>query len=100
MTKYTIIENGLTEEEQIKFQSFYPGHIVTRDLLQIDSVSDGGNSGSMIRVIIVKGDWTPHGCARDCGKYYIKSNYSSYDKLEKFYGTSLITKVIKDVEDR
>ena len=100
MTKYTVIENGLTDEEREQFQKYYSDHTVTKDLLQIDSISDNGNSGQMIRVIIVKGTWTPSGCARDCGDHYIKANYSRYDKLIRFHETSLITRVIKDVEDK
>lgn len=27
--------------------------------------------------------WTPSGCVRDCGKYYIVAQYSRYDRVDK-----------------
>ena len=100
MTDYTIIRNGLTEDEQKFYQRFYPDHKVTRDLLEISERADRGNSGSMIRVIVVKGAWTPHGCARDCGAYFIKAKYDGYDRLYRFYDTDVIFKVDRDMEDK
>ena len=101
MKKYTVLRNALMPDEQEWFQQFYKDHVVTRDLMEVsDRDPINGNSGCFGRYIIVKGSWTPHGCFRECDGYYIRANYSSYDKLITFPGTTLITNVIADVDDR
>ena len=74
------------------FQQFYDVHKVTGELLV--ETSDSG-SEMYSDHIIVKGGWTPHGCARDCGDHYIVARYSRYDRIDKD-----TFKVTQDVEDR
>lgn len=80
-----ILKNALTVTEAMWYQKHYPKHTVTRDLLE-----ENGNTR-----IIVKGSWTPTGCARELHDCYIIAKYSRYDKLHKKSGN-----IIKDVEDK
>ena len=100
MTTYQIIKkNGLTENEREQYQRFYKDHEVTRDLMEVRTSADNGNTGSYITLIIVRGNYTPSGCVRECNGYYIRALYSRYDRIETFHDLPVITRVIKDVED-
>ena len=84
------IEN-MREEDRTYFQQFYPKHRVMDQLLQ-----EWSNASTMdIDHIIVKGTWTPSGCARDCGDHYIIARHDRYDRIDKE-----TMEVTQDVEDR
>lgn len=82
---------ALPEGDREYFQQFYEKHTVTGDLLQ----EWRGASEMYSDHIIIKGGWTPFGCARDCGDHYILARYSRYDRIDKD-----TFKVTEDVEDR
>lgn len=89
MKRITITK--LQDGDKEYFQQFYSAHRVTEDLLQEWS----GASEMDVDHIIVKGRWTPYGCARDCGDHYIVARYDRYDRIEKD-----TLEVTEDVEDR
>ena len=77
--KVLTISDGLKDY----FQKFYPNHKIV-GLLEEPKLTR----------VIVKGEWTPSGCARDCGDYLIIARNSCYDKVDK--KTLVITKCVKD----
>lgn len=85
--RFTVVEL----EDREYYQQFYSKHKVTGDLLQ----EWRGASEMIGDHIVVKGRWTPSGCARDCGDHYILARYSRYDRIDK--DTMSVT---EDVEDR
>ena len=89
MDRYAVTE--LQDGNKEYFQQFYDDHEVTGELLQEWS----GSFGLYCDHIIVKGGWTPSGCARDCGDHYIVARYSRYDRIDKD-----TFKVTQDVKDR
>lgn len=81
------------QEEKDWFAKWYKDHDV------IGFMHEYGDGYSISRVILKaktnSGNWTPSGCARDCGDHYIVAKYSSYDRVSKKRH-----KITKDVPDR
>lgn len=89
--KYTFTEqDGIVLENKEYFEQHNPGMAVTGGTLR-EEFPDG----SATTYVIFRGNHTPSGCCRDCGRYYIIARYSRYDRIDK--GTWNVT---PDVEDR
>lgn len=69
------------------------GFLHTGEVMRI--AYDKGRSDELIRTFyVLRGKYTPQFQVRDCGDHYIKSNYSTFDYINKN-----TLEVIKDVSD-
>ena len=69
----------VNQEEQEFFQKFYKQHTVVGFL----KVPDKNCAHIILKMKRGYKGWTPSGCFRDCGNYYIYANYSRYQKYNK-----------------
>lgn len=80
---YRVVKD-FTVGEKDRFEKYYKGFEYVGILME-DSRA----------IPILKGSWTPFGCARDMGKYWIIARYDRYDRVTK------VRNFIKyDVEDK
>lgn len=80
---------NITDEQKNYFQKFYTKHNV------VGLLEDEYQTRIIVKMKPGQKGWTPTGCARDCGDYYIIARYSSYDRLDK-----KTLQLTKNVEDR
>lgn len=91
---YTNIKRGTIEKSEANKKWYNrKGYTMTGETLTFEWLDEQGHENG-IEYVIFKGSWTRYGTIRDCGKYYIKANYSSYSRIDKE-----TLEVTNDVED-
>lgn len=80
---------NISDDNKEYFQQFYKKHNV------VGMLEMANETRVILKMKVGHKGYTPSGCARDCGRYIIIANHSSYDKLIKD-----TMEIVVDVDDK